>query len=109
MDGGAHYLDGGFEIVGREIAPLNPGQIAECIRSIREAGVSAVALVGVFSPLDHDVLHEEACKRQMVALHPELNIVCSHGAGYWRGRMRRSSMRPFSQPRDGQSKVSRRP
>lgn len=81
MDGGAHYLDGGFEIDGREIAPLNAAQIAECVRSIREAGVSAVALVGVFSPLDHEGRHEEACKRQMLALAPELNIVCSRGIG----------------------------
>lgn len=81
MDGGAYYLDGGFEIDGREIAPLNATQIAECVRSIRKAGVSAVALVGVFSPLDHAGLQEEACKRQMLALAPELEIVCSRGVG----------------------------
>jgi N-methylhydantoinase A/oxoprolinase/acetone carboxylase beta subunit len=81
MDGGAHYLDGGFEIDGRQIAPLNPAQIADCVRSIREAGISAIALVGVFSPLDHEGLHEESCKRQMLALAPELDIVCSHGVG----------------------------
>ncbi|KAB5523996.1 putative hydantoinase/oxoprolinase, partial [Coniochaeta sp. 2T2.1] len=81
MDGGAYYLDGGLEIDGREIAPLNPAQIAECVRSIRESGATAVALVGVFSPLDHGGLHEEACKRQMLALHPDLDIVCSQGIG----------------------------
>ena len=81
MDGGAHYLDGGLEIDGRQIAPLNQPQIAACVRSIREAGVSAVALVGVFSPLDHDGLHEEACKKQMLTLEPDLDIVCSHGIG----------------------------
>lgn len=81
MDGGAHYLDGGFEIDGREIAPLNAEQVAECVRSVREAGVSAVALVGVFSPLDHEGLHEETCKRQMLALDAGLDIVCSHGVG----------------------------
>lgn len=81
MDGGAHYLDGGFEIDGREIAPLNAAQIAECVRAVREASVSAVALVGVFSPLDHEGLHEETCKRQMLAIDPGLDIVCSHGVG----------------------------
>lgn len=81
MDGGAHYLDGGFEIDGREIAPLDPAQIAACVRRIRDAGVSAVALVGVFSPLDHEGRHEEACKRQMLALDPGLDVVCSRGMG----------------------------
>ncbi|OIW25709.1 DUF917-domain-containing protein [Coniochaeta ligniaria NRRL 30616] len=81
MDGGTHYLDGGLEIDGREIAPLDPAQIAECVAAIREAGVSAVALVGVFSPLDHDGRHEEACKAQMLALDPSLDIVCSRGVG----------------------------
>jgi N-methylhydantoinase A/oxoprolinase/acetone carboxylase beta subunit len=81
MDGGAHYLDGGFEIDGREIAPLDRSQIAECVRAIREAGVSAVALVGVFSPLDHEGRHEEACKRLMLELDPGLDIVCSRGVG----------------------------
>ena len=81
MDGGTYYLDGGLEIDGREIMPLDQAQIAECVGSIRAASVKAVALVGVFSPLDHQGIHEEECKRQMLALDPSLDIVCSSGVG----------------------------
>lgn len=81
MDGGAHYLHGGLEIDGREIAPLDPVQVVACVRAIQAAGICAVALVGVFAPLDHQGIHEEECKRQMLALDPALDIVCSHGVG----------------------------
>lgn len=81
MDGGAYYLDGGLEIDGREIAPLDPKQVAACVQSIQESGARSIALVGVFSPLDHEGIHEDECKRQMLALDPSLAIVCSHGVG----------------------------
>ncbi|KAH7310665.1 hypothetical protein B0I35DRAFT_358305 [Stachybotrys elegans] len=81
LDGGATYLDGGFEIDGREIAPLDPVQIKAAAREIHSSGVTAVALVGVFSPLDHEGLHEERCKQLMLQEVPELRIVCSHDIG----------------------------
>lgn len=40
-----------------------------------------VALVGVFSPLDHSGKHEEACKKQILELDPSLTVVCSHEIG----------------------------
>lgn len=81
LDGGAYYLDGGLEIDGREIAPLNHDQIRQTARDIVASGVRSVALVGVFSPLDHEGLHEEACKKIMQEEAPELRIVCSHDIG----------------------------
>lgn len=81
LDGGVYYLDGGLEMDGREIAALDPRQIARAARDIVASGVKAVALVGVFSPLDHDGIHEERCKRLMVQEAPELSVVCSHDIG----------------------------
>jgi N-methylhydantoinase A/oxoprolinase/acetone carboxylase beta subunit len=81
LDGGAYYLDGGFEIDGREIAPLDEAQIKFATQSIVDAGIKAVAIVGVFSPLDHEGLHEERCKQIMLETAPELRIVCSHDIG----------------------------
>ncbi|KAF4975215.1 hypothetical protein FZEAL_7972 [Fusarium zealandicum] len=81
LDGGAHYLDGGLEIDGREIAPLNPQQIRQAARDIAASGVRVVALVGVFSPLDHERVHEEECKKIILDEVPELNVVCSHDIG----------------------------
>jgi N-methylhydantoinase A/oxoprolinase/acetone carboxylase beta subunit len=81
LDGGVTYLDGGFEIDGREIAPLDLDQIRTAARKIAASGIQAVALVGVFSPLDHEGLHEEQCKRVMLEEAPELRVVCSHDIG----------------------------
>jgi N-methylhydantoinase A/oxoprolinase/acetone carboxylase beta subunit len=81
LDGGAFYLDGGFEIDGREIAPLDPEHIRRTSREIAASGVGSVALVGVFSPLDHEGAHEERCKQIMLETVPSLRIVCSHDIG----------------------------
>lgn len=81
LDGGAYYLDGGLEIDGREIAPLDPQQIRKVVREIVAAGVRAIALVGVFSPLDHAGVHEETCKRIILEEAPGLDVVCSHDIG----------------------------
>ncbi|KAK7417790.1 hypothetical protein QQZ08_011486 [Neonectria magnoliae] len=81
LDGGAYYLDGGHEIDGREIAPLNPEQIGQAALDIVASGIKAVALVGVFSPLDHEGAHEEQCKRLLLEAAPELRVVCSHDIG----------------------------
>ncbi|PHH87207.1 hypothetical protein CDD83_9183 [Cordyceps sp. RAO-2017] len=81
LDGGVHYLDGGLEMDGREIAALDPDQIRRAARAIVASGVRAVALVGVFSPLDHDGIHEERCKELLLREAPELRVVCSHNIG----------------------------
>ncbi|KAH7153466.1 hypothetical protein EDB81DRAFT_791447 [Dactylonectria macrodidyma] len=81
LDGGAYYLDGGHEIDGREIAPLDEEQISQAARDIVASGVRSVALVGVFSPLDREGAHEETCKRIMLQTAPELQVVCSHDIG----------------------------
>ena len=71
----------GLEIDGREISPLNPDQIKSTVESIQEAGIKRVAVVGVFSPMDHRGLHEETCKKIMLELDPTLSVVCSHAIG----------------------------
>lgn len=81
LDGGAYYLDGGLEIDGREIAPLDHEQIRKVVQGIVAAGVRAIALVGVFAPLDHAGVHEETCKRIILEEAPGLDVVCSHDIG----------------------------
>ncbi|KAJ0336575.1 hypothetical protein KNSL1_013238 [Colletotrichum chrysophilum] len=81
LDGGLYYLDGGLEIDGREIAPLDHEQIRKAAREIVAAGVQAVALVGVFAPLDHACVHEETCKKIILEEAPGLDVVCSHDIG----------------------------
>ncbi|KAB8260878.1 hypothetical protein BDV32DRAFT_158568 [Aspergillus pseudonomiae] len=81
MGGPVFYLDGGLEIDGREIAPLNVEQIKATVQSIQDAGIKMVALLGVFSPLDHNGIHEETCKQLMLGFDPSLSVVCSHSIG----------------------------
>ncbi|RFU82036.1 hypothetical protein TARUN_115 [Trichoderma arundinaceum] len=81
LDGGVHYLDGGLEMDGREIAPLNPEQIRSAVKSVVASGINAIALVGIFSPLDHHGIHEEECRRIILDAAPELRVVCSHDIG----------------------------
>ncbi|KAK1671772.1 hypothetical protein BDP55DRAFT_771552 [Colletotrichum godetiae] len=81
LDGGVYYLDGGLEIDGREIAPLDHEQIRQAARNIVASGVRSVALVGIFSPLDHSGLHEETCKRIMLEEESGLDVVCSQYIG----------------------------
>ncbi|KAH3943079.1 hypothetical protein HBH53_179370 [Parastagonospora nodorum] len=81
LDGGVYYLDGGLEIDGREIAPLNPAQVRTAARHILASGIKVVALIGVFSPLDHGGLHEEECKKIFYTEAPELQVTCSHDIG----------------------------
>lgn len=71
----------GLEVDGREITPLDPQQIKQTVKDIQDAGVEMVALIGVFSPLDHSAKHEETCKKQMLDLDPSLSIVCSNSIG----------------------------
>ncbi|KAH6896634.1 hypothetical protein B0T10DRAFT_161139 [Thelonectria olida] len=81
LDGGAYYLSGGHEINGDEIAPLDPQQIRDAARRIVASGVEAVALVGIFSPLDVEGAHEEKCKEMLLREAPGLRVVCSHDIG----------------------------
>ena len=81
MAGPVFYLNGGLEIDGREISSLDPAQVKETAASIVKAGIKVVAIVGVFSALDHSGSQEERCKTLMLEHDPELSVVCSHSIG----------------------------
>ncbi|PYI09726.1 hydantoinase/oxoprolinase [Aspergillus sclerotiicarbonarius CBS 121057] len=81
VGGPVFYLDGGLEIDGREISPISPKQIADTVSEIQKAGITTVAVVGVFSPLDHQGAQEETCKKMMLQQNPGLSVVCSAEIG----------------------------
>ncbi|OAL35225.1 hypothetical protein AYO20_05479 [Fonsecaea nubica] len=81
IEGPSFYLDGGLEIDGREICPLNPDQIKATAAAIVEAGIQYVAVIGVFSALDQKGLHEERCKALLQQFAPGLSVVCSSQIG----------------------------
>ena len=78
--GGLTYMvGGGNEFDGREIATIDRDEVKKAVRDIRAQGARAVAISGVFSPVDpsHEreaaaLIHEEA---------PELRVCMSHENG----------------------------
>ncbi|KAB8237171.1 uncharacterized protein BDW43DRAFT_322600 [Aspergillus alliaceus] len=81
VEGPVFYLDGGIEIDGREILPLNEDEIKATVRKLRKVCIDKVALVGVFSAIDKDGINERRCKEIMLTENPQLDIVCSADIG----------------------------
>ncbi|TFY55280.1 hypothetical protein EVJ58_g8349 [Rhodofomes roseus] len=62
-EGYVGYVDGGLQIDGREILPLNEDQITEQCNIIKRKGLRNVVICGVFSPLDNDGKQEQAAAK----------------------------------------------
>jgi N-methylhydantoinase A/oxoprolinase/acetone carboxylase beta subunit len=75
----AHLVGGGHEFDGREIAPLDEHALAEVGRALRAAGVRAVAVVGVFSPVVAE--HERRAAAILARELPGAALSLSHQIG----------------------------
>ncbi|WEW61398.1 hypothetical protein PRK78_006888 [Emydomyces testavorans] len=77
MNGYYCYVDGGLHIDGSQEAPLSEAQIVKECAIIKEKGLDAIVIAGVFSPID-DHFHQEDRVRQIVRRElPDVDIVCS--------------------------------
>ncbi|KAF8521388.1 Hydantoinase/oxoprolinase [Hysterangium stoloniferum] len=77
-------LSGGLEIDGKLINEINEEELINESLKIHEKGLKAVAIVGVFSPLDRNdgTSQEERAKAIMSKiLGPSVHIVCSRDVG----------------------------
>ncbi|KAJ3558225.1 hypothetical protein NM688_g1053 [Phlebia brevispora] len=82
IQGHIAYIDGGYEIDGREIAPIKPEQVIEQCNIVREKRLKNIVISGIFSPLDNEGKQEAAVRRVMEQeLGPGVNIVCSREVG----------------------------
>ncbi|CAL1709132.1 unnamed protein product [Somion occarium] len=82
MQGYVAYIDGGLEIDGREIAPLNEQQLVEECKIIKEKGIRNVVLSGIFSPLDSSGKQEIVARDTVYReLGSTVNVVCSRDVG----------------------------
>lgn len=77
--GSVAMVAGGYEFDGRPIAPLDEAQIAAVARDIRSAGLSQVAIAGVFSQLNAD--QEERVAEIVRQELPDANITLSSEVG----------------------------
>ncbi|KAK8017357.1 d-amino acid hydantoin hydrolase (hydantoinase) [Apiospora rasikravindrae] len=73
------YCDGGLHIDGSEEAPVVEAQVVDRCREIRALGLTAVVVVGAFSPID-EVFHQEDRVRDIVLreMPPGTDVVVSH-------------------------------
>ena len=79
IGGFSHMAHGGHEFDGREISPLDADEIRNAVIQMRDDGVEAVAVSGVFSPIDAS--HEERAAAVIRETAPELRVSLSHQIG----------------------------
>ncbi|KIX01409.1 uncharacterized protein Z518_09135 [Rhinocladiella mackenziei CBS 650.93] len=81
MNGHVAYVDGGLEFDTREIMPLNEGQIRKECQIVKEKGITDIAVVGVFSPLDIAGKQEARVKQIILEEIPGADVVLSREIG----------------------------
>ncbi|MGJ4730114.1 hydantoinase/oxoprolinase N-terminal domain-containing protein [Luteimonas sp. SDU101] len=74
-----YLLRGGYEVDGREIAPLDETRVREAARELRRAGVEAVAITSAFAPMNAAM--EERAAVLLREEHPAARITLSHEIG----------------------------
>ena len=76
-DGYLGYVDGGLAIDGSEEAPLDESQVLQHCQEIRNLGLPAVVVAGVFSPIDESFQQEDCVERIIKRELPHVDVVCS--------------------------------
>ncbi|KAL5478599.1 hypothetical protein ACEPAI_2783 [Sanghuangporus weigelae] len=83
IEGHVAILDGGLEIDGKEIVPINEAQIKQQCEIILSKGIKSIVVVGVFSPLASAGTQEEYVKRLIQDnLGDGVSVVCSKDVGH---------------------------
>uniref|UniRef100_A0A8H7N1M6 Hydantoinase/oxoprolinase N-terminal domain-containing protein n=1 Tax=Bionectria ochroleuca TaxID=29856 RepID=A0A8H7N1M6_BIOOC len=77
MCGYCTQVDGGLQIDGSIEASVVESQVVEECAQIRQRGIKAVVVSGVFSPLDHHVHQEETVRRIINRELPGVSVTCS--------------------------------
>lgn len=72
-------LPGGYEVDGREIAPFDEARVRQAARSLRCAGIDAVAISSAFAPVNAGM--EERAAAIVREEHPQAAITVSHAIG----------------------------
>lgn len=70
-------VDGGLEIDGSLIAELDTEEVKRQAEEIKSRGISSIAVVGIFSPIDVVHKQEETAAEIIRQVYPEADVVCS--------------------------------
>ncbi len=79
VGGNAHLAHGGHEFDGREISAYQPDEVREIAEKIRDAGLNAIAISSVFSPVN--ATFEEQSADIVREVIPDANITLSSEIG----------------------------
>ena len=77
--GAVHAVEGGHEYDGRPLVALDEAAIAQAGRAIRKAGLKAVAVAAIFSPLTG--INEERAEEILAQEAPDCAVTLSHRIG----------------------------
>ncbi|KAI1620033.1 Hydantoinase/oxoprolinase N-terminal region-domain-containing protein [Exophiala viscosa] len=77
MYGWHTYVDGGLQIDGSQEAPIVEQQVIDACSTIKDLGLTAIVVCGVFSPLDSFFSQEQRVRDIIYQHHPEASVVCS--------------------------------
>ncbi|KAG4420786.1 hypothetical protein IFR04_006066 [Cadophora malorum] len=80
MEGHFGYVDGGYQVDGSLILPLNVDQLKEQASIIRSKSITSVVVIGIYSPSDPRQ-EEQARKILAEELGPGYDISCSYAIG----------------------------
>jgi N-methylhydantoinase A/oxoprolinase/acetone carboxylase beta subunit len=79
IGGHAYMIHGGCEFDGRPISPPDDAELDWVADELARRGIAAVAIVGVFAPVDPQ--HETWAAERLRARLPQLDITLSHEIG----------------------------
>ena len=79
VGGNAHLAHGGHEFDGREISEFQPDEVREIAEKIGDAGLDAIAISSVFSPVN--ATFEEQSAEIVRSVIPDANITLSSEIG----------------------------
>lgn len=79
IGGRSYMLKGGHEFDGQEISPMEEQEVRDAVEDMVNNGVRAVAVCGVFSPVETS--HEETVGAIIREQAPELSVTLSHEIG----------------------------
>jgi N-methylhydantoinase A/oxoprolinase/acetone carboxylase beta subunit len=77
MNGYYGYIDGGLHVDGSQEAPIVEEQVVKQCAIIREKGLDAVVISGVFSPIDDHFRQEQRVREIVERELPGADVVCS--------------------------------
>ncbi|KUJ17772.1 putative Hydantoinase/oxoprolinase [Mollisia scopiformis] len=77
MNGYYCFVSGGLHIDGSEEAPIVEEEIVQQCHEIRNRGIDAVVISGVFSPIDEHFKQEHNVRKIIRRELPNVNVVCS--------------------------------